>query len=55
MTLAMLNKARRAATEAGSENVEFREGCGDALPVDDGWAEALSRLACLPNALGAYR
>ena len=41
MTLAMLNKARRAATEAGDENVEFREGCGDALPVDDGWADVV--------------
>jgi len=41
MTPAMLAKARRAATNAGLQNVEFREGTGDALPVEDGWADVV--------------
>ena len=41
MTPAMLAKARRAATDAGLQNVEFREGTGDALPVEDGWADVV--------------
>lgn len=39
MTPAMLEKARAAAEEAGMENVEFREGYGEALPVPDSWAD----------------
>lgn len=39
MTVAMLRKARSAATAAGVVNVEFREGYLEALPVDDGWAD----------------
>src|SRR5215213_2308630 len=39
MTPAMLEKARRAASETGLANVEFREGCAETLPVEDGWAE----------------
>lgn len=39
MTPAMLEKARRGATETGVENVEFREGYGESLPVPDGWAD----------------
>jgi SAM-dependent methyltransferase len=41
MTPAMLVKARRAASDAGIENVEFREGLGEALPVDDEWADVV--------------
>ena len=41
MTPAMLNKARRAAAEAGLTNIEFREGYGEALPVPDGWADVV--------------
>lgn len=33
MTLSMLEKARAAAAEAGLSNAEFREGYGEALPV----------------------
>ncbi len=41
MTPAMLAKARRAAMDAGLQNVQFREGTGDALPVEDGWADVV--------------
>jgi SAM-dependent methyltransferase len=41
MTPAMLNKARRAASEAGLRNLEFREGLAEALPVPDGWADVV--------------
>ena len=41
MTLAMLEKARRAAKRAGLSNVEFRQGYAEALPVDSGWADVV--------------
>jgi SAM-dependent methyltransferase len=41
MTTAMLAKARRAATEAGRDNVDFRESTAEALPVEDGWADVV--------------
>jgi arsenite methyltransferase len=41
MTPAMLAKARVSAAAAGSTNVEFREGFGEALPIDDGWADVV--------------
>ena len=41
MTPAMLEKARTSAAAAGLGNVEFREGFGEALPVDDGWADVV--------------
>lgn len=41
MTPAMLERARRAAAEAGIENVEFREGLMEELPVEDGWADVV--------------
>ncbi|MEW5959576.1 MAG: methyltransferase domain-containing protein [Chloroflexota bacterium] len=41
MTPAMLNKARRAAAEAGLTNVEFREGYAETLPVPTGWADVV--------------
>ena len=36
MTPYMLEKARRAAVETGPENVEFKEGYAEALPVEGG-------------------
>lgn len=41
MTPSMLEKARRAAVETGLANVEFKEGYGEALPVEDGWADVV--------------
>ena len=41
MTPSMLEKARHAAHEAGLENVVFREGYAESLPVDEGWADVL--------------
>jgi SAM-dependent methyltransferase len=41
MTPAMLTKARRNAEFAGRENVEFREGYLEALPVDDAAADVV--------------
>jgi len=41
MTPAMLDKAGRAANEAGLTNVEFRQGYAEALPVPDGWADVI--------------
>jgi arsenite methyltransferase len=41
MTPEMLEKARRAAREAGIENVEFRSGYAESLPVEEGWADVV--------------
>lgn len=41
MTPAMLEKARAAAAESGVDNVEFREGYMEQLPVPDGWADVV--------------
>ena len=41
MTPAMLEKGRRSAAAAGLNNVAFRQGYGEALPVPDGWADVV--------------
>ena len=41
MTPAMLDRARAAATESGIDNVEFREGYMEELPVPNGWADVV--------------
>lgn len=41
MTPAMLARARAAAEMANFAHVEFREGYGEALPVEDGWADVV--------------
>lgn len=41
MTPAMLRKAQQAANEARLDNVLFREGYGEELPVADEWADVV--------------
>ena len=41
MTPAMLEKAGEGAREASVDNVEFRQGFGESLPVTDGWADVV--------------
>ena len=41
MTPAMLAKARTSASSADITNVEFREGFGESLAVEDGWADVV--------------
>jgi SAM-dependent methyltransferase len=58
MTPAMLAKARASAAAAGMANVDFREGFGEALPIEDGWADAVISngvLNLMPDKDGALR
>jgi len=58
MTAAMLEKARSASAEASIENVEFREGYGEALPVADEWADLVISngvLNLMPDKLAALQ
>lgn len=62
MTPEMLAKATAVATQLGLENVSFRRGILEALPVDDGWADVvisngvLNLVADKPRALAeAFR
>jgi SAM-dependent methyltransferase len=41
MTPAMLEKASRAAEESGIQNVGFRMGYAETLPIEDGWADVI--------------
>lgn len=41
MTAAMLAKAERAADEGSFENVDFKNGHAEELPVGDGWADVV--------------
>lgn len=41
MTTEMLDKARILASEIGADNVEFRHGFMENLPIDDGWADVV--------------
>ena len=37
----MVKKAQTGAGEAGVKNTEFRQGYGEKLPVEDGWADVV--------------
>jgi SAM-dependent methyltransferase len=41
LTPAIVAKARDCAAAAAMANVDFREGFGEALPVDDAWADVV--------------
>lgn len=41
MTEEMLTKSRKSAQAMGLENVEFREGILETLPVEDSWADVV--------------
>ena len=41
MTSAMLEKASRASEESGLQNVEFRMGYAERMPIQDGWADVI--------------
>lgn len=58
MTPEMLERARAGAREAAIDNVEFREGLAESLPVEDGWADLVISngvLNLVPDKVGAYK
>lgn len=57
MTPAMLERARDSAAEAGIDNIEFRQGFAEEMPVDDGWADIVISngvLNLVPDKVAAY-
>lgn len=58
MTPEMLERARAGVREAGIENLEFREGLAERLPVEKGWADVVISngvLNLVPDKIGAYK
>jgi SAM-dependent methyltransferase len=58
MTEGMLDKARSSAEQAGLDNVQFRFGYGESLPVSDGWADVVISngvLNLMPDKVGAVK
>jgi len=58
MTPEMLAKAQASKERGGFTNVEIREGYGEALPIDDNWADLIisnGALNLMPNKTAALR
>jgi arsenite methyltransferase len=58
MTPEMLARSRTLAAELGLDNVEFREGVIEDLPVADGWADVVISNGVInlcPDKVGVYR
>lgn len=58
MTASMLDRATAAAGTVGLDNLEFRQGLAEDLPVPDGWADVVISngvLNLVPDKMRAYR
>lgn len=58
MTPEMLERSRGEAAAAGIENVDFREGLAERLPVEESWADLVISngvINLVPDKMGAYR
>ncbi len=58
MTPEMLDRSRATAAKLGLDNVEFREGLIEDLPVEDGWADVVISNGVInlcPDKIGVYR
>jgi ubiquinone/menaquinone biosynthesis C-methylase UbiE len=58
MTPEMLARSRSMAERVGLNNVEFREGLIEDLPVEDGWADVVISNGVInlcPDKIGVYR
>jgi len=58
MTPEMLDRSRSMASRLGLDNVEFREGLIEDLPIEDGWADVVISNGVInlcPDKLGVYR
>ena len=58
MTPEMLDRSRSIAARLGLDNVEFREGLIEDLPVEDGWADVVISNGVInlcPDKIGVYR
>ena len=58
MTLEMVDRARRLARDLGLDNVEFREGVIEDLPIESDWADVVISNGVInlcPDKLGVYK
>ena len=58
MTSEMIERSTRLAQKLGLQNVEFREGLIEKLPIDDAWADVVISNGVInlcPDKLGVYK
>jgi ubiquinone/menaquinone biosynthesis C-methylase UbiE len=58
MTPEMIDRSRAMAANVGLDNVEFRPGLIEELPVDEGWADVVISNGVInlcPDKIGVYR